>query len=159
MNDVLRPIPGFPGYSATRDGRVFGKRGWIKMRPHYRTGVFQCNVRITPGSRAYSNLSAHRAVLLAWVGLPPAGMEGCHNDGDPSNNSLSNLRWDTRSANQLDRLKHGGNPLVKLTPGAVRRIRVALAGGEPQTSIANRHGVSQATVSLINSGVTWSHVD
>lgn len=46
-------------------------------------------------------------VLTAFVGPRPAGLDGCHNDGDASNNRLSNLRWDTRSANCHDRVRHG----------------------------------------------------
>jgi hypothetical protein len=33
-------------------------------------------------------------------------MEGCHGDGDPANNRLSNLRWDTHSGNVQDSLAH-----------------------------------------------------
>src|SRR5690606_27256834 len=49
----------------------------------------------------------HRLVLIAFVGAPPAGFEGCHNDGDRLNNSLENLRWDTHSANMQDTVTHG----------------------------------------------------
>ncbi len=49
----------------------------------------------------------HVLVLTAFRGHCPAGMEGCHNDGDPKNNRLSNLRWDTHSANQKDGFRHG----------------------------------------------------
>lgn len=49
----------------------------------------------------------HRLVLLAFVGPCPDGLEGCHGDGDPHNNSLSNLRWDVHSENMLDTIKHG----------------------------------------------------
>ena len=49
----------------------------------------------------------HRLVLIAFVGPCPEGMEACHNDGRPANNVVSNLRWDTQSANTFDRVKHG----------------------------------------------------
>lgn len=49
----------------------------------------------------------HRLVLEAFVGPCPEGMEGCHSDGDPSNARLPNLRWDTKSENQFDRIRHG----------------------------------------------------
>lgn len=58
----------------------------------------------------------HHLVLEAFVGTRPAGTECCHNDGQPSNNRVSNLRWDTRSNNLLDAYKHharqpgGGRP-------------------------------------------------
>jgi len=34
-------------------------------------------------------------------------MECCHLDGDPENNHLENLRWDTPKANARDRDFHG----------------------------------------------------
>jgi hypothetical protein len=49
----------------------------------------------------------HHAVLETFVGPRPDGMEGCHNDGDASNNRLVNLRWDTSSANTFDAIRHG----------------------------------------------------
>ncbi len=51
----------------------------------------------------------HRLVLEAFVGSCPDDFEACHNDGDPTNNLVNNLRWDTRSSNQLDRKLHGTN--------------------------------------------------
>ena len=56
----------------------------------------------------------HNLVLEAFVSVCPAGLEGCHNDGDPSHNILSNLRWDTHAANMADQVLHGtkANPPV-----------------------------------------------
>lgn len=52
----------------------------------------------------------HRMVLEAFRGSCPEGKECCHNDGNARNNRLSNLRWDTRSANMYDRTAHGTHP-------------------------------------------------
>ena len=49
----------------------------------------------------------HRLVLESFIGPCPDGMEGCHNDGDPANNTAENLRWDTRHANIMDSIRHG----------------------------------------------------
>lgn len=57
----------------------------------------------------------HLLVLEAFVGPRPDGLEGCHNDGDPTNNRASNLRWDTPSSNQLDRVKHGTHHYARRT--------------------------------------------
>ena len=56
-------------------------------------------------------LYVHRLVLEAFVGACPDGMEGCHNDGNPQNNHVDNLRWDTRGNNCLDTVQHGRNPM------------------------------------------------
>jgi hypothetical protein len=50
----------------------------------------------------------HSIVLEAFRGPRPSpSHEGCHDNGNPSDNALSNLRWDTRSGNMLDIVKHG----------------------------------------------------
>lgn len=57
----------------------------------------------------------HSLVLEAFIGPRPPGFEACHNDGDPANNRLSNLRWDTRSANTRDRVRHGTHQMSNRT--------------------------------------------
>lgn len=49
----------------------------------------------------------HRLVLEAFVGPCPPGMEACHCNGISDDNRLVNLRWDTRSNNNLDTVLHG----------------------------------------------------
>ena len=48
----------------------------------------------------------HRSVALAFLGETPDGMEVCHNNGIKSDNRLENLRFDTRSKNMLDVIRH-----------------------------------------------------
>lgn len=57
----------------------------------------------------------HVAVLEAFVGPRPPKHDGCHNDGDNTNNHLSNLRWDTRSSNIRDAVKHRTHAKTRLT--------------------------------------------
>lgn len=54
--------------------------------------------------------SVHPLVLEAFVGPRPPGMEACHADGNKTNNALSNLRWDTKRANELDAIRLGTRP-------------------------------------------------
>jgi hypothetical protein len=106
------------------------------------------------------NLQVHRAVLLAFKGKCPPGMEACHNNGDAGDNRPRNLRWDTHAANNGDRKRHGryavgeGHPMAKLTIAQVRVIRAAGS---------NREGADMAGVSLqrawaIRTGRSWGNV-
>jgi hypothetical protein len=103
----------------------------------------------------------HRLVLLAFVGPPPAGHECCHNDGNPSNNNLTNLRWDTASNNQRDRVKHGTSNrgercgAAKLTEEQALKI---ISDPRPQSQIAKDYGVLQNTISRIKTGRRWAHL-
>lgn len=49
----------------------------------------------------------HRLVIETFEGPIPEGMHVCHNDGNPANNKLSNLRVDTASGNAYDKNIHG----------------------------------------------------
>lgn len=55
----------------------------------------------------------HALVLRAFVGPPPPGYEGCHNDGDPTNNWVGNLRWGARSTNVRDSVRHGTHHMTR----------------------------------------------
>ncbi len=57
----------------------------------------------------------HALVLETFVGPRPPGMMPCHSDGDPANNRLDNLRWDTMSANMHDAVHHGTHGRARVT--------------------------------------------
>src|SRR3546814_4878852 len=73
----------------------------------------------------------HDLVTEAFIGPKPRGLEVCHNNGTRNDNRLVNLRYDTRSANAMDRHLHGTLPNIrgeeclsaKLTEEDVRWIR------------------------------------
>lgn len=106
----------------------------------------------------------HCLVLTAFVGERPYKMQGAHNDGDPSNNTLSNLRWDTVKGNLADRAKHGTlmigekNHLSKLSASDVEVIRKRKSDGILQKHIASEFGVTPANISSIIKGKTWGSV-
>ena len=62
-----------------------------------------------------SHTNVHRLVLEAFSGPCPDGMEACHNDGDPTNNTIENLRWGTRSENRQDAVRHGTQSEISRT--------------------------------------------
>ncbi len=57
----------------------------------------------------------HTLVAAAFIGPRPDGMDTCHNNGDKTDNRLDNLRYDTKSANAFDTLKHGTNRAANKT--------------------------------------------
>lgn len=109
----------------------------------------------------YRLFKVHRLVLFAFVGPPPTGYQSCHNDGNPSHNWIENLRWDTASNNQRDRVKHGTSnrgercAAAKLTEKDVHSI---LKDNRQQRLIAEQYGVRQSAISRIKSGRRWGHV-
>lgn len=107
----------------------------------------------------YKNFMVHRLVLEAFVGPQPEGLECCHNDSDPGNNRLENLRWDTRSANQFDRPNRGvkirgaGNGRAKITAEIARRIR---DDGRKSIIIAAEAGIHSSMVRRIKRRKSWA---
>jgi hypothetical protein len=118
MLETWRPVAGYEGaYEVSDHGRVRSVRRWVEYRGGKRragglvlkpvlTNRFHLSVNLYQGGRATSR-TVHSLVLEAFVGARPDGLHGCHNDGDPNNNHVGNLRWDTPSGNILDSVRHG----------------------------------------------------
>ena len=51
----------------------------------------------------------HQLVLKAFIGPRPVGMQGCHENGIPTDNCATNLRWGTLQHNNLNKRDHGTN--------------------------------------------------
>lgn len=98
----------------------------------------------------------HRIVLEAFVGLCPDGCVASHLDGDPGNNRVANLVWESPSKNERRKRVHGTatvgvkNGMAKLTDDDVAEIRRE-AGVVAQRATAVRFGISQSHVSGIQS--------
>lgn len=115
---------------------------WINGQPHSK-GFF-----------------VHTLVLTTFRGPCPAGMECCHDpDPDPTNNRLTNLRWDTHSGNVRDMVRQGRHSGAVLTADIVCAIWPSLVEGiESDREIADRLGLSIGSVASVRTGDCWSHV-
>ncbi|MET0716382.1 MAG: NUMOD4 motif-containing HNH endonuclease [Mycetocola sp.] len=101
-----RAVPDWEGlYEISSHGRVRSLRSGRVLKP-WLTNFGHRQVQLCRRGRP-TGRTIHSLVLEAFVGPRPAGMEGCHNDGDPTNNHPENLRWDTHRANMQDMQIHG----------------------------------------------------
>lgn len=57
----------------------------------------------------------HRLVALAFLGAPAPDQEVLHWDDVSDNNTVTNLRWGTRSDNALDKVRNGNHHMAKRT--------------------------------------------
>jgi hypothetical protein len=161
MTEEWKPVPEFKGlYEVSNHGRIRTiKTGKIK-KPTIDKKDGRPAVLLWEKNK-YKLRRVGRIVLRAFCGEPISGHECCHNDGDPTNNHLSNLRWDTASANQKDRVKHGTSNrgeqcgTAKLTEAQARAI---IADRRLHRIIAEEYGVQQSMVSRIKSGKRWGHL-
>lgn len=170
--EVWMPAPDYEGiYEVSNLGRV-RRDPTAPARPPGAPG--KCLIPSYTNGYAHVSLSkrgvitthrVHVLVLRAFCGEPPfQGAHGAHNDGDPSNCRLDNLRWATPIENQADVDRHGrrcrGEEVygAVLTEDQVREIRRRIEAGERNPPIANDFGVSISTIHLIRHGKIWRHV-
>jgi hypothetical protein len=112
-----RDVPGYEGYQVSDHGRVRSiRRHGYKIVRGSRLRALKHDeetrkiikgkvvaIAVTLGKKKWL---VHRLILLAFRGPCPPGKEGCHEDGDGTNNKLSNLRWDTHEGNMADMARH-----------------------------------------------------
>lgn len=160
------------GYFVSRDGQIYS--GWrrsdsaviqwfpdgpLKPIKAYRTGkeriYLACTLRTDGKSiRCY----VHRVTYESFKGDIPKGFHVCHNDGNPRNNCLDNLRCATLKENEQDKIKHGtsqhgeNNPSAKLTNAQAEEIISLRKSGEKLKAIAEKYGIRESTVSRICNG-------
>lgn len=170
MDEKWLPIDGFERYEVSSLGcvRRADTLRPLKPSPKRRPNGYLVAMRVNLGR---GNMRyVHRLVLEAFVGPPPPGTEACHNDGDPSNNNLKNLRWDTHAANMADQHWHGtkSNPPVHigerhhkttLREAQIREIRLTPERCGIYADLAKSYGISQQTVRRIRRRETWKHLE
>ena len=159
--EVWKDIPGYEDrYQVSNLGRVRSLPHKVRGRCPSGTEFW----RVSPGKMLrpgrmpsghlsvslgrHNSLCVHYLVLLAFVGPRPDGYDVCHIDGNPENNTLENLRYDTRTENILDVFRNGGM-WRKLTLKDIEEIDDLLSRGLSGVEISARYNVSQSTVSMI----------
>lgn len=167
------PIPFAPGYRLCDGGVVWScwsKKGtmdapWHIRKPRRkrtRSGHIQIELQI---DREPFVTGLHQLVMMVFVGPCPPGLECCHNDGNPENNFVVNLRYGTHGSNVVDRELHGKTArgevcgASKLTEVEVRRVFEWYAQGMSHRAIAELIGVSSNNVGAILARQTWGHVE
>lgn len=149
--------------------------GQVKSLPNIRRyGERILRAAVMPSGHFQVSLSAlstsksrlvHILVLEAFVGPRPGdsvNWHGCHSDSNPANNRLDNLRWDTRSGNESDKVANGTsnrgsrNRASKLSQAQVVEIKSRILVGEKSPDIALIYGVSRGAINAIKRGRAWS---
>ncbi len=172
--ELWRPVVGHAAYEVSNYGRVRrvasapGATVGAVLKPNKGTSG-RAVVCLSMASKVTKRF-VHHLVLEAFVGPRPAGTECAHGDGDPLNNRLANLRWDTPRGNAADKVRHGtssapeyarkgeDHPMVKLTSGQVLEIRRRIAAGESDAAIAPSYRVSPYAIRDIRRGRSWRHL-
>lgn len=175
-DEEWRDVPGYEGlYAASSLGRIrsLGRRvrspngtrrvGSRVLRQCRSNKFGHLAVSLCKEGQVKSH-NVHRLVAAMFLGDPPDGLQCCHNDGDPTNNAVDNLRWGTPGDNQADRIRHGtyqcGEQVAssKLTASQVACIKSMLQQGKNISELSRQFGVSRRSIRRIKQGEAWSHV-
>lgn len=172
MDENWRPVVGMESSHEVSDlGRVrslerldsLGRRQRARVLTNARMTGRYLRIRLRDRDVRFER-SLHVMVLEAFVGPRPVDHEGCHNNGDSRDNRLVNLRWDTRSANILDKRAHGTmvrgtrQHASRLDEASAALVRTLCAAGVGSDFLSVSFGVSSRTIDAIRHGETWSWV-
>lgn len=116
------------------------------------------------GYRSGPPIKAHR-YSAELSGMDIAGRHVLHSCDNPPCVNPSHLRPGNDAANMQDALERDRIPLgsrranARFTEAEVVDIKTMLANGVMHKDIALRYGVNRATITMINTGKTWRHVN
>ena len=161
-----RPIPEFEDYFASDDGEILSLAK-SRSKPRILNQVTSSDGHkyvFLYKNKKQTKMFVHRAVLMAWVGMPGPDEEGRHLNDKPGENNLENLAWGTRQENVDDKRRNGGIPIGersgthKLTEKQVLEIK-KLYGKQPLRVIAAKFGVSHTAIRRAALGIKWAHLE
>lgn len=116
---IWKFIPGYEGiYQASNEGEIRSVDRVTAKNAFKKGAIKKQNINSQTGYPMVSlwkngverRDTVHVLILETFKGPRPKGYYGCHNYGDKLNNTVDNLRWDTPTSNNLDRIKHGNDP-------------------------------------------------
>lgn len=159
----FREIPGFPVYEISEFGTVRNKETGTVLRCGINNGYPQ--ISLVSGSERLTR-KINRLVAITFIGEPPTPKHlAAHNDGNPFNNHVSNIRWATSAENAADKKIHKTvhhliadgetNSNSKLTAEQVQEIRKS---NKRAKELAEIYGIKRNSIYGIKKYVTWQHI-
>lgn len=160
MNDIpsnVKPIPGYPGYHASRDGRIWSdiSNKWLCPQVHRRGYLF---VLLRLPNKTHRNRYVHRLVALTYIPNPENKPQVNHIDGDKQNNDVTNLEWSSNLENAQHAIANNLMPHNVVSDAQVHDICAKLEEGISVVEIMRETGIPYFTLSAIRLGRNWKHI-
>lgn len=163
---------GYPDHFISECGVVYTKkrRGTSKLGElkKMKSVISKRNGReaiLLTHNKAFKNFSVHRLVAISFIENPENKPQVNHIDGNPLNNHVSNLEWNTAKENTQHAFRCGlinrsgaYNSQAKLDDMKVLTIKTLVLNGSRNNELSKAFGVKPNTISQIRTGHIWSHV-
>ncbi len=88
-------------------------------------------------------------------------MQCCHNDGNVLNNHIDNLRWDTPSNNNRDKIKHGTRQCGEKAGTSKFKewqVKEILLSDKDIPWLMNEYKCSKSTIVKIKNKKSWAYL-
>lgn len=175
MIEEWKDIPGYEGlYRVSSEGKIKRLPSIVTRVLHGKEIQQRVPEKQLSTNGTYPGLSickdgipkriyVHHVVADVFLGPRPEGMQVCHNDGNPKNPSLNNLRYDTPVGNAEDRHLHGThakgehNPVNKYDEEMIANIKHDLLH-YPSHKVAEFWDMPKSTVRGIKQEQNWAFV-
>ena len=164
------PIPGWECYAISKDAQIVRVKknkgavcGLVLSQYLHKTRGY-LTVRLFDGDRK-KTFDVHKLMAMTFFKDVPDGYHVCHNDGIKTNCKLENLRIDTKSSNEMDKIKHGTsnrgerNGNSKHTEDLIRKIKHEIKNGINSSQLAKMFGMTPTYIRSIKNGYKWSWVE
>lgn len=166
VNEIWKPIIGFPDYEISSIGNVKSKKNYKKKAGDL--------IQLAVSKKGYHRVSLHsggkrkalqvHALVLIHFGPPqPEGTTCDHINRIKTDNRIENLRWATPQEQEQNSVKARqigeSNGASVLTEVKVREIKRKFLDGISSRKLAQEYGVSKTNILYICSGRNWGHVE
>lgn len=157
MTETWKYVPGLEGLyevstlgsvrsldrvDSDKNGRFVRRKGVLLRPAPSKSG----HLSVVLG-RKNGSISVHKLVAMTFLGPVPNGNEVLHSDHNPANNTLSNLRYGTRSENLKDDYESG--VLRQAKPVVVRHVDGTEMFFRSISGAARHLGISQSAASIV----------
>jgi hypothetical protein len=101
IEEQWKDVLGYDGYKVSNLGNVKGRKGWVLKQTSCKLGYKSVSLYTT--KTEFINKRVSRLVALAFIPNPENKPDVDHINRNVEDNSVENLRWVTKSENQLNR--------------------------------------------------------
>ncbi len=145
----IAKIPGYHNYLATKCGKVLSLRFCkvTELKPHTHPKGYK-QVALWRAKRQKTRW-VHDLVLSAFVRPKREGEVCLHENDDPADNRLGNIRWGTPAENSRQMVERGRTCKGRFSDEEIKQIRMAPG---TQAVVARKFGVHQSYISMLRSG-------